>query len=144
MTLRSNFLSNRINYSQNTSFHQVFYLGFIRCEGKCFSTQQMVMLWKILFFMILFYFILWCYYTHDAMVDYVYEVIRYNEPLVSWQMEQPILIFISYVNMTDVTSLGQMSLALIIYCCYYGSWCYYETMWVSGVTRSWCCGLLFE
>ena len=35
--------------------------------------------------------------------------------------------------MTDVISLGQMLLALIIYyCCHYGLWCYYGTMWVSG------------
>ena len=46
------------------------------------------------------------------MHDYVNEVIRCNEPLVSWQMEQPILFFTSYVNVTDVISLGQMLLAL--------------------------------
>ena len=78
------------------------------------------------------------------MGDYVYEVIRCNEPLVSWQMEEPILFFISYVNVTDVMSLGQMLVALIIYCCYYGSCFYYGTMWVLGVTRPWCCRLLFE
>ena len=65
------------------------------------------------------------------MADYVYEVIRCNEYLVSWQMEQPILFFISCVNVTNVMSLGQMLLALIIYYfCHYGSWCYYGTMWV--------------
>ena len=37
----------------------------------------------------------WCYYTHDVMGDYVYDVIRCNEPFVSWQMEQPILFFIN-------------------------------------------------
>ena len=78
------------------------------------------------------------------MGDYVYEVIRCNEPLVSWQMEQPILFFITYVNLTDVMSLGQMLLALIIYCCHYGSWCYSKTMRVSGVTKHWCCGMIFE
>ena len=84
------------------------------------------------------------FYTHDVMGDYVYEVMRCNEPLVSWQMEQPILLFINDVNVTDVMSLGQMLLALIISCCHYGSWCYYRTMWVSGVTRLWCCGLSLE
>ena len=43
------------------------------------------------------------------------------KPLVSWQLEQPILFFINYVNVNDVMSLGQMLLALIIYCCHYGS-----------------------
>ena len=36
------------------------------------------------------------------MGDYICEVLRCNEPLVSWQMEQPILFFINYVNVTDV------------------------------------------
>ena len=54
------------------------------------------------------------------------------KPLVSWQLEQPILFFINYVNVNDVMSLGQMLLALIIYCCHYGSWCYYGSIWVSG------------
>ena len=40
------------------------------------------------------------------MDDYIYEVIRCNEPLVPWQMEQPIFFFINYVNVTDVMSLG--------------------------------------
>ena len=53
------------------------------------------------------------------MGDYVCEVIRCNEPLVSWQMEQPILLLINYVNVTDIMSLGQMLLALIIYCYHY-------------------------
>ena len=65
------------------------------------------------------------------MGDYVCGVIRCNKPLVSWQMEQPILLLINYVNVTDIMSLGQMLLVLIIYCDHYGSWCYYETMWVS-------------
>ena len=47
------------------------------------------------------------------MGNYLYEVIRCNEPLVSWQMEQPILFFITYVNVTDVMSLGQMLLPLL-------------------------------
>ena len=38
----------------------------------------------------------------DVMVDYICEVLTYNEPLVSWQMEQPILFFINYVNVTDL------------------------------------------
>ena len=98
------------------------------------------MLWKILFFMILYYsfykFILFhiiyilCL-THDVMGDYVYEVLGCKEPLVFWQMEQPILFFINYVNVTDVMSLGQMLLALSIHCCHYASWCYYGTIWVS-------------
>ena len=96
-----------------------------------FSPQQMVMLWKILFFMILFYSLVnlfyfnfyfmfspWCYYTHDVMGDYICEVIRCYQPLVSWQMEQPILFFIIYVEVTDVMSQGQMLLALIIYYCH--------------------------
>ena len=62
------------------------------------------------------------------MGDYVYEVIGCSEPLVFWQMEQPILLFIIYANVTDVKSQGQMLLALIIYCCHYGSWHYYRTM----------------
>ena len=69
------------------------------------------------------------------MGDDVYEVIRCNESLVSWQMEQPILFFITYVNVTDVMSLGQMLLALIIYCCHYDSWCYCRTIWATGVTK---------
>ena len=48
----------------------------------------------------------WCYYTHDVMGDYIYEVLRCNEPLVFWQMEQPILFFINYINVTDVMSQG--------------------------------------
>ena len=39
----------------------------------------------------------------DVIGDCIYEVLRCNEPLVSWQMEQPIfLFFINYVNVTDV------------------------------------------
>ena len=53
------------------------------------------------------------------MGDYICEVLRCNEPLISWQMEQPILFFIKYVNVTDVMSQGQMLLALIIYYYYY-------------------------
>ena len=34
---------------------------------------------------------------------------------MSWQMEKPILFFINFVYVTDVMSLGQMLLALIIY-----------------------------
>ena len=63
------------------------------------------------------------------MGDYVYEVIRCNEPLVSWQMEQPISLFIDDVNVTDVMSQGHMLLALISYCCHYGSWCYYGSIY---------------
>ena len=37
MTLRSKFLSNRINYFYWHSFQPVFNMGFLRCEGKCFS-----------------------------------------------------------------------------------------------------------
>ena len=74
--------------------------------------------------------------THDVMDDYVYEVIRCNEPLISWQMEHLILFFIHYGSVTDVMSLGQMLLALTIYCCHYGSWCCYGTMWVSGGYRT--------
>ena len=68
----------------------------------------MVMLWKILFFIFihlinffLFYFIyVLCFthdviITHDVMGDYVYEVLRCNKPLMSWQMEKPILFFIN-------------------------------------------------
>ena len=63
MTLRSNFLLNRIIFFLKcTSFHLVFYLGFIRCVGKCFTSQQVVLLWKILFFMKLFYFIFILFY----------------------------------------------------------------------------------
>ena len=72
----------------------------------------------ILFYSItnLFYFILICVlcYTHGVMSNYIYEVLRCNEPLVSWQMEQPIFFFADYVNATDVISQGQISLALII------------------------------
>ena len=49
---------------------------------------------------------------------YICEVLRCNEPHVSWQMEQPILFFINYVYVTDVTSQSQMLLALIVYYCY--------------------------
>ena len=38
----------------------------------------------------------------DIMGDYICQVLRCNEPHVSWQMEQPILFFISYINVTDV------------------------------------------
>ena len=55
---------------------------------------------------------------HDVMGDCICEVLRCNEPLVSWQMEQPILFFINYVNVTNVMSQGQMLLALIIYYCH--------------------------
>ena len=81
-------------------------------------------LWKILFFMILFY----VFYVIPMMLlypdvtgDYSYEVRRCNEPLVSWQIGQPIfLFFINYVNVTDVyiMSQSQMLLGLIIYLCY--------------------------
>ena len=58
----------------------------------------MVILCKILFLMILFIhlvnFILFLFIiyvlTHDVMGNYVYEGIRCSEPLVFWQMEQPI------------------------------------------------------
>ena len=87
----------------------------------------MVMLWKILFFMILFYSLVNLFYfilisilcfPHDVMGDYICEVIRCYQPLVSWQMEQPISFFINYVKVTDVMSQGQMLLALIIYYCH--------------------------
>ena len=38
----------------------------------------------------------------DVMGDYIFEVLRCNEPLVSWQMEQPILFFINYIYVTNV------------------------------------------
>ena len=86
---------------------------------------------------ILFYFIyVSCFIhdviiAHDVMGDYVYEVLRGNEPLFGrWKGQ---FFFINYVYVTDLMSLGQMLLALIIYyCCHYGLWCYYRTMWVSG------------
>ena len=53
------------------------------------------------------------------MGNYVYEVIRCHGSLVFWQMEQPILLFINYVNVTDVRSQSQMLLVLIIYCCHF-------------------------
>ena len=59
---RSVFLLNRINLIEFTSFHQVIYFGFIRCEGKCLSHQHIgtvvenVILNKIILFIILFYF----------------------------------------------------------------------------------------
>ena len=38
---RSVFSPNRINFVEKfTSFHQVIYIGFIRCEGKCFPYQH--------------------------------------------------------------------------------------------------------
>ena len=78
MTLRSNFLNNRINLFLNTSFHLVTNNGFFRCTGKCSHPQQMVLWWKILFFIIfcvrfnLFYFVLFylfllCCYTLDVI-----------------------------------------------------------------------------
>ena len=71
----------------------------------------MVMFWKVLFLMILFYLILiyfiLFYLFHDAtydviiaivlLVNMVIEVLRCNEPLVFWQMEQPILLFIMFL-----------------------------------------------
>ena len=54
------------------------------------------------------------------MGDHVYEVLRCNEQLVSWQMEQTILLFIKHANVTDVYVTGQDVIAVIIYCCLYG------------------------
>ena len=43
------------------------------------------------------------------------EVLRCDEPLVSWQMEEPILFFISYINVTDICVTEPMLLGLIIF-----------------------------
>ena len=77
------------------------------------------------------------------MGNYVYEVLRCNEPPMSWQMEKPILSFIYYVHVTDGMSLAQMLLALII-----------VVIMAHGVIMEQCgcqldhhtlaCGLLFE
>ena len=48
------FSMNRINFYFNTSFCQVTYSGFLRCEGKCSPYQQVGMCWKILFLINLF------------------------------------------------------------------------------------------
>ena len=89
VTLMSNFSVTEEIILRNTSFHQVFNLGFIRHEGKCFSQQQMVMLWKILFLMILFssfnnFFILFYFnlfivyvFTHDVIISMMLWVIMF-------------------------------------------------------------------
>ena len=108
-----------------------------------FFQQQMIMC-KILFFMILFYSLVNLFYfvliyilcyTHDIMGDYICEVIRCNEPLLSWQMKQPILFFISNVYVNDVMPQGQMFLALIIYYCHMVHGVIMEPCWIQGVTR---------
>ena len=78
------------------------------------------------------------------MGGYVYEVIRCNGPLVSWQMEQSILLFIHYVNVTDVISLGQMlwPLLFIVVIMVHGT--IMKPCGCQGITRPWYCGLLFE
>ena len=59
---RSNFSLNRINFYFFTSFHQVTYTGFLKCEGKCSSQQQVGMCWKILFIKLFYYILFCCYY----------------------------------------------------------------------------------
>ena len=41
------FLNEQNKFLFNTSFHQVTYSGFLRCEGKCSSYQQGGMCWNI-------------------------------------------------------------------------------------------------
>ena len=43
----------------------------------------------------------------DVMGNCICKILRCNGPLVSWQMEQPILFFNNYVNVTDVMSHGR-------------------------------------
>ena len=38
------FSLDRIKFIEFTSFHQVIYFGFIRCEGKCLSQQVGIVL----------------------------------------------------------------------------------------------------
>ena len=38
--------SNRISYWLSTNFCQVINIGFIRCEGKFFPNNMMVLVWK--------------------------------------------------------------------------------------------------
>ena len=108
------------------------------------------MLWKILFFMILlrslvnlFHFNMYILLYPDVVSDYICKVLRRNEPVVSWQMVQPILFFISHINVTDVC-VTVPDVIRLYYLCYMVHNVIMKPCGYQRVTRSLCCGLLFE
>ena len=97
------------------------------------------MLWKILFFMILFIHLINFILFYDVIIPVMLGVIMFMR--AQDIMKQPILFFITYINVTDVMSLGQMLLPLLFIVVIRVHGVIVET-WISGVTKPWCCGLL--
>ena len=102
---RSGFSLNRKIYCKITSFCQVINIGFIRCEGKCFSQQHVGIVAENCILNKNYFIFILSYYTHDVVGGYAIKVLCCNGTLLcvlAGEKANFIIYFDYYVVVTDV------------------------------------------